>query len=256
MSSGYLLRDLAVQRGPVLALDGVSLAFSPGEFVAVVGLNGAGKSTLLETLAGLLRGYAGSCMFNGREIGEWKPRDLASRVSFLPQGLAANPPFTVEQVVLMGRHPHLDRWFESEADLKIAECAMRRAGCLQFRHRSLQTLSGGERQRALIAAVLAQQPEALLLDEPGTFVDLPHSVQMFSMLGELCREGVLCVVATHDVNLAVSSCGRLILLDAGNVILDAAPAAALGDRRFFEIYGPGVSAGRTPAGRPWLWYGA
>jgi iron complex transport system ATP-binding protein len=256
MNACFELRNVTVRRGSINALDRVCLAFSPGEFVALVGLNGAGKSTLLETLSGILRGYSGSCIFEGSEISALKPRDLARHISFLPQGLPASLPFTVEQVVAMGRHPHLDRWFESPEDIRITEDAMRRTGCIEFRRRSLQTLSGGERQRALLAAVLAQQPQALLLDEPGTFVDLPHHIQMFRMLGELCLEGALCVAATHDINLAVSSCHRLILLDRGRVILDAPPAAALEDPRFFEIYGPGISAARTPSGRPWLWYGA
>jgi iron complex transport system ATP-binding protein len=256
MSRSFELCDLRVRRGAILALDGVSLTFSPGEFVAIAGLNGAGKSTLLETMTGLLGGYQGSCAFEGREVSDWRPRELAARVSFLPQGVPAHLPFTVEQIVLMGRHPHLDRWFESPDDIRIAEDAMRRAGCLEFQKRPVHTLSGGERQRVLLAAVLAQQPKALLLDEPGTFVDLPHHIQMFTMLGKLCREGVLCVAATHDVNLAVTYCDRLVLLDRGKVILDAAPAAAIEDPRFFEIYGPGISAGRTPAGRPWIWYGA
>ncbi len=239
----------------IVALDGITLAFKPGEFVALAGLNGAGKSTLLETMAGLLPGYSGNCLIDSREVRSWAARDLARRISFLPQLVATRLPFSVEQVVLMGRHPHCDRWFASAEDLCAIESAMNLTGCAEFRARGVHTLSGGERQRVLLAAALAQQPRALLLDEPGAFVDLPHQVQIFRMVRDLCRDGLLCLAATHDLNLAATYCDRLVILDKGRIHIDASPDAAFGDSRFSQLFGPAICPGRTPSGRPWLWYG-
>jgi iron complex transport system ATP-binding protein len=248
------LEGLTVQRDRIRALDGIALQFAPREFVALAGLNGAGKSTLLETVAGVI-GYSGSCAVEGRQVRDWRPRDLARRVSFLPQMVASRLPFSVEQIVLMGRHPHCDRWFDSPEDLQAARKAMELTGCAGFRNRGFHTLSGGERQRVLLAAAIAQEPRALLLDEPGAFVDLPHQVQIFRMIRDLCAEGLLCIAATHDLNLAATYCSRLLILDKGRVHIDEKPAAAFDDPGFPQLFGPLIRASRTPDGRPWLWYG-
>ena len=249
------INELTSRRGSIVALDRVTLGLREGEFVALAGLNGAGKSTLLETIAGILPGYQGSCLVNGRETRLWSARDLAQRLSFLPQMVATRLPFSVERVVLMGRHPHCDRWFESAEDLRAMEEAMALTGCAEFRARGFHTLSGGERQRVLLAAALAQQPKALLLDEPGAFVDLPHQLQIFRTLRDLCDRGLLCIAATHDLNLAAAYCSRVVILDKGRLQIDSDPAAAFSDLRFLQIFGPAIHPARTPSGRPWLWYG-
>jgi iron complex transport system ATP-binding protein len=248
------LEGVSSLRGTILALDGVTLGFRPGEFTALAGLNGAGKSTLLETVSGLLPGYTGSCVIDNRQARDWPPRELARSLSFLPQQVAARLPFSVQQVVLMGRFPHCGRWFESAEDRRAAERAMTLTGCAQFRSRGFHTLSGGERQRVLLAAALAQEPRALLLDEPGAFVDLPHQLQIFRMLRDLCRDGLLCIAATHDLNIAAAYCSRLVILDQGRVLIDAPPADAFQHPRFLQTFGPAITTGQTPSGRPWLWY--
>ena len=225
-------------------LSGVTARLAPGEFVAVCGLNGAGKSTLLEIMAGLLRGYSGSCLCEGREVREFPARALAQRVSFLPQSATAMARFTGAEVVRMGRYPFARGWDVSEADLEICRAAMRQAGCEELAERFVNELSGGERQRVLLAAVLAQQPRALLLDEPGTFVDLPHQIQMFRTLRGLCAEGTLCVAATHDLNLAAAFCSRIILLDRGRIVADAAPAEVLEGQAFRRVFGEHVRVER------------
>ncbi len=225
-------------------LSDVSARLVPGEFVALCGLNGAGKSTLLEIMAGLLRRYSGSCRCDGREASQWPARQLAQRVSFLPQSAAPAARFTGAEVVQMGRYPFARGWDITEADLEICRAAMRQAGCEELSERFVSELSGGERQRVLFAAVLAQQPRALLLDEPGTFVDLPHQIQMFRTLRALCAGGTLCVAATHDLNLAAAFCSRIILLDRGRIAADASPAEVLAGESFRDIFGEHVRVER------------
>ncbi len=231
------------------ALADAPVSFGPGEFVALCGLNGAGKSTLLETMAGLLSGYIGSCEFEQRELRNWAPRQLATRVSFLPQSAEPGARFTGLEIVQMGRYPFGAGWGATEADLEICRRAMRQADCEDLAKRYAHQLSGGERQRILFAAVLAQEPKALLLDEPGTFVDLPHQIQMFQTLRELCvSKGLLCIAATHDLNLAAAFCSRIVLLDRGRIAADAAPAQVLPAPAFRTIFGEHVRVERRESG--------
>src|SRR5262249_37777259 len=162
---------------------------------------GAGKSTLLGILAGLREGYSGECRYSGLEVRSWKRREMARRVAFVPQSVWIDFPFTAEQVVLMGRAPHADRMFQGEADRRIAIEAMKMTDTLPFRARDFRSLSGGERQRVILAAALAQSPEALLLDEPTTYLDLRHQVALYRILMTLSRRGTLVAAVTHDLNL-------------------------------------------------------
>ena len=236
MSALFELETVSCRRGERQVLQGVSLGLGPGEFVALCGLNGAGKSTLLEVMAGLLGGYTGRCRFEARELPEWAPRALARRISFLPQSPVNAARFSCAEVVAMGRYPFGDH----EASAAVRTRAMELAGCRHLEKRFLDELSGGERQRVLFAAVLAQEPAALLLDEPGTFVDLPHQVQMFRTLRALCGEGLLCVAATHDLNLALAFCTRVVLLDGGRIAADGPPASLAEDGEFRRVFGEQV----------------
>lgn len=225
-------------------LSEVTARLAAGEFVALCGLNGSGKSTLLEIMVGLLPGYGGTCLFEGREVRAWQARLLARRISFLPQSAVGAARFTSAEVVRMGRYPFARGWDFAEQDVQICHDAMRQAGCEELADRFVNELSGGERQRVLFAAVLAQQPAALLLDEPGTFIDLPHQIQMFRTLRALCAEGMLCVAATHDLNLAAAFCSRIILLDRGRVVADAASAEVLASGAFRQVFGEHVRVER------------
>lgn len=236
-----------VQVGCSRALRGVNVRFGEGEFVALCGLNGAGKSTLLEIMCGLLTEFEGQCAFQGRRLPDWNQRELARHVSFLPQSAEGYARFTALEVVRMGRYPHGGGWLETADDHAICLESMRLAGCEELGGRFINQLSGGERQRVLFAAALAQKPAALLLDEPGTFVDLPHQVTMFRTLRELCiRDGVLCVAATHDLNLAAAFCSRIVLLDEGRVAADGPPADLLTGEPFQRVFGRHVRVERSP----------
>jgi len=244
----FELESVTCLRSGLTSLHDVGFTLQPGEFAAICGLNGAGKSTLLEIMSGLLTGYTGRCEFQGKQVRDWAPRALAQLVSFLPQSATGRANFTATEVVRMGRYPFATGWSESQTDHDICVSAMRLAGCEELSSRFINELSGGERQRVLFAAVLAQEPVALLLDEPGTFIDLPHQIQMFRTLRQLCDEGKLCVAATHDLNLAAAFASRIILLENGTVAGDGAPAELLPGAAFRRVFGEHVRIERDASG--------
>ena len=206
-------------------------------FVAVAGPNGAGKSTLAGILAGVRRGYRGSCLYAGREVREWNRAAFARQVGFLPQAVRIEFPFTVEQVVLMGRTPYGGGWFDTAEDHDAAEAALEITDTAAFRDRDFRSLSGGERQRVLLASALAQQPKVLLLDEPATFLDLKHMAAMQAVLSKLSRDGMLVVAVTHDLNLALRHAHRVLILADGRVAADGAASEVLRPEAIARIFG-------------------
>jgi iron complex transport system ATP-binding protein len=235
-------------------LDSVSFRAGEGEFLALLGINGSGKSTLLDIVSGFRKPETGSVAIAGRALGEWNRREIAQRVSHLPQAIHADLPFTAEQLVGMGRYPHTDRWFESDEDHKHVRAAMERTSCWGQRHRSFRSLSGGERQRVLLAACIAQNAAALLLDEPSAFLDIEQQLHCFSLLREEAREGKLCVAATHDLNLALTYCTRLMVLADGVIAYDMQTAEAHDNKEWLGLFSKRLDMGSTPAGSPWVWY--
>jgi iron complex transport system ATP-binding protein len=220
--------------------------------VTVAGPNGAGKSTLLGIMAGLRQPYSGSCVYDRTEVRDWRRRDFARRVAFLPQTFRLEFPFTAEQVVFMGRTPYAGGWFESPQDHEAVARAMETTDTLEFRARDFRSLSGGERQRVVLASALAQQPETLLLDEPTTFLDLKHQLSMYRLLAGLGRS-MLVVAVTHDLNLALQFSDRLVVLDRGRIAADGAPGEVLSPELIHRVFG--VRAELVP-GRRWIAYEA
>jgi iron complex transport system ATP-binding protein len=235
-------------------LDSVSFRAGKGEFLALLGINGSGKSTLLDIISGFRKPEAGSVMICDRSQQDWKRREMAQQVSHLPQSIHADLPFTAEQLVGMGRYPHTDRWFESDEDQRHIRAAMERTSCWPQRHRSFGSLSGGERQRVLVAACLAQNAAALLLDEPSTFLDIEQQLHCFGVLREEAQAGKLCIAATHDLNLALTYCTRLLVLANGITAYDIRTADAHDNKKWLELFSKRLDMGRTPSGSPWVWY--
>jgi iron complex transport system ATP-binding protein len=151
---------------------------------------------------------------DGRPLQALNPRLRAQRVTHLPQSVRPDLPFLAGEIVLMGRYPHTDRWFESDEDRASVERAMRRTDCWDLRDRLMHTLSGGERQRVLLAACLAQAAHVLLLDEPSTHLDVDQQLHCFALLQEEAARGAACVAVTHDLNLALTYATRLVVLPA------------------------------------------
>jgi iron complex transport system ATP-binding protein len=247
------VRNVGWRVGTVPVLENVSFDVAPGEFVAVMGRNGAGKSTLLDIVAGLRSPTEGAVVLGERPLEEWTAIERARVLAHLPQSLRADLSMLAEALVLMGRYAHAERWFESDEDRRIAEQAMQRCECLEFRRRALATLSGGERQRVFLAACLAQRAQVLLLDEPATFLDVDQQLRCFSVLRAEADRGTACVAVTHDVNLALTFCTRLIVLSERRVARDLASESALDDPAWLRAFSGRLTV-EQGGSRPWVRY--
>ena len=201
---------VAYDREPVL--DGLDLAIAPAQVTAIVGANGCGKSTLLRALARLVAPRKGAVLLDGREIRELPSRDVARRLGVLPQSPLAPEGLTVEDLVARGRYPHqglFRQW--SHGDELAVEDALAATAMQELRARPVDELSGGQRQRAWIAMTLAQETELLLLDEPTTFLDLAHQLEVLDLLDHLVAErGRTVVMVLHDLNQACRYADRLV----------------------------------------------
>lgn len=211
------LHGLALRAGTKPLFEGLSLQVLPGELWCVLGPNGSGKTSLLHAVAGLLAPAAGRVELCGRSIDSWPPAQAALQRGLLPQALHDAFAARVLDVVLTGRHPHLHGWaWEGEDDVAIALDALRSVDLDGFGDRDVLTLSGGERARVGIAALLAQDPALLLLDEALAHLDLKHQLGVLQHLESLVRErGKAVMLSTHDLNLAQRFATHVVLLGAG-----------------------------------------
>jgi iron complex transport system ATP-binding protein len=255
MSVRYDLDSVGMRYGAAEVLRGVTLTFGQPEMVALTGPNGAGKSTLLSIMAGLRDGFTGSCRLNGKGIEGWRRRDFAREVALVPQSLKLDFPFTAEQVVLMGRTPYAGGLFENPQDWAAVERAMQLTDTTEFRSRDFRALSGGERQRVVLASALAQEPRALLLDEPTTFLDLQHQLTIYELLRKLSKDGLLVIAVTHDLNLAAAFSDRVVALRKGVVEADAHPCEALTVEKIRQVFGVEAEWLKRPGGKAWIAYG-
>ena len=217
----------------------VSVRIAPGSLTGLLGPNGCGKTTLLRLLSGVLKPELGSVRLGDREIRTLSPRALAQQIAVVPQETHPAFDFTVMEMVLMGRHPHLGAFqLEGPADIAIAREAMTATGITHLAGRAYMTLSGGEKQRVVIASALAQQPKVLLLDEPTASLDLGYQLEIASLLKQLNRErGVTMVLATHDLNLAASVCDTLLLVREGRVLMQGGARDVLTSSTVEQLYG-------------------
>jgi iron complex transport system ATP-binding protein len=254
LSHVLAIEDLSFSHGKRQVLKRATFSARPGEFLALLGVNGAGKSTLLDILAGLRKGDSGTVTVEGRDQHHWSLRELAQRISHLPQTVHADLPFSAAELVAMGRYPHTDRWFESEEDHTLIQASMKRTRCWEHRNRTFSTLSGGERQRVLLAACLAQNGTTLLLDEPSTFLDIEQQLHCFAVLREEALRGKLCIAVTHDLNLALTHCTRLIVLADGVIAHDLLASQASQNQTWLSLFSSRLRIDSTPAGSPWVWY--
>ncbi len=250
------VRQVWWHAGGVPVLERVAFEVAAGEFVAIMGSNGAGKSTLLDIVAGLRAPTEGAVLLGDRPLDDWTPLERARIIAHLPQTLRADLSTRADALVLMGRYMHASRWFESDEDQRIADEAMQRCECFEFRHRTLATLSGGERQRVFLAACLAQRAPLLLLDEPATYLDVDQQLHCFSVLRDEIDRGMTCLAVTHDINLALTFCTRLIILADRGIARDIITDVALDDPDWLTVFSPRLHVERSggDSATPWVRY--
>jgi iron complex transport system ATP-binding protein len=232
-------RQSAERRTRPFALSELTFEVAVGEIVGVIGPNSSGKTTLIRLLTRVLEPAAGEILLEGVPVGRLSLRDLARRVAVVPQGMLPQFPFTVGELVLMGRYPHdPGRYFESPRDRAIAREAMEATGVLELADLPLEHLSGGERQRAVVARALAQEPRLLVLDEPTSHLDLRYQVETAALLRRLNRElGTSILLVSHDLNLAAEVCDRLLLLSAGRAAAIGSPETVLDPTLLASVFG-------------------
>lgn len=222
-----------------LVVEGLDLELPSGKITTFIGPNGSGKSTLLRSLARLLKPQQGSVLLDGKAIHRLPTKEVARQLAILVQGPQAPEGLTVEALAWFGRYPHqgfLAR--RTEADQEAVERALQQTGMVVFRDRPLETLSGGQRQRAWIAMALAQDTPLLLLDEPTTFLDLSHQLEVIQLLQRLNREqGKTVVMVLHDLNQAARYSHELVAIDAGQVVAQGPPAEVITPHLLRRVFG-------------------
>ena len=231
------VKDLVAGYGTHTVLQGVSTAFSRGELTSVIGKNGCGKSTLLKAMLGFLPHAQGEILLDGAKLSSRQRKEIARRIAYLAQG-RDTPDMTVERMVLHGRFPHIGypRSY-GERDRLIARAAMERMGILSSADSPLDTLSGGMRQSACLAMVLAQETDYILLDEPTSYLDIAHQIELMRLLRQLADDGKGIVCVSHDLPLAFGFSDEIALLDGGRIVGHSSPEELCKSPELERVFG-------------------
>ncbi len=220
-------------------IENISLRFGKGQLVGLIGPNGAGKSSLLKLLMGLLEPSQGNVLLESHPLSHYSRRNIAQKISLVPQDVSIGYAFTVREIVAMGRNPHLGAFqLESEKDRDLINDALAKTDLQGMADRRVDQLSGGERQRVFIARALAQEAPIVLMDEPTASLDLCHALDIMMLARRLAEEGRLVIVAIHNLEMASRFCHRLTLLSKGQVVADGSPLEVITEenlRRYFSI---------------------
>lgn len=233
------IENLSLGYGAAPVIDGMSLSIPQGAVTAIIGSNGCGKSTLLRGLGGLITPQAGRVLLDGEELAQLKPVSVARRLTLLPQAPLAPDGIRCSELVSRGRTPWL-RPFRplGEKDRAVVEHAMQATGVSDLHHRKVGGLSGGQRQRVWIAMALAQDTSWLLLDEPTTWLDLPHQLEVLKLVGKLNREnGRSVVMVLHDISLVARFADHVIALRQGKVMSDGPPEKVISEEVLGKVFG-------------------
>ncbi|QFG00955.1 ABC transporter ATP-binding protein [Psychrobacillus glaciei] len=231
-------KDVSFEHSSSFHLDTVDLHIREGEVVSLIGPNGSGKSTLLRLISHLIIPNSGEVMLDGTKMGSMKRQEIAKKLAMLPQMQDHQLDLTVGELVEFGRYPHRGAYSKlTKEDEEIIEWAINVTKLNNFKNRMLQSLSGGERQRAWIAMAIAQRPKVLLLDEPTTFLDISHQLEVMELVKELNEHfGVTVVMVLHDINQAARYSDRLVVLKNGKVQYDGIPQCVLCKEMFHSIF--------------------
>jgi len=234
-------------------LKDISLCLKKGEILGLIGPNGSGKSTLLKLISGILSPWEGEVSLKGKLLAAYGRREIARIMASVSQDIEKDFPFTVREIVAMGRAPYTGRFsVESRRDTGIIEEAMELTDIRPYAERYPNQLSGGERQRMIIARALAQEPEVLLMDEPTSHLDLNHQMEINSLILRMKEEkGLAVIYVTHDLNSAAGCCDRVIMLDSGSAHAEGDVSDVITVNNIEAVYGCHTIVDRNPeTGRP------
>ncbi|MEU1047580.1 iron complex transport system ATP-binding protein [Streptomyces ambofaciens] len=237
-ASRLAARGVTVGYGARSVIDGLDVAIPPGVITTIIGPNGCGKSTLLRTLSRLLRPTGGTVVLDGEDIASLRTRDVAKKLGLLPQAPVAPEGLTVSDLVARGRHPHqswLRQWSSDDADVVRQALAM--TGVSDLADRPVDSLSGGQRQRVWISMTLAQGTDLLLLDEPTTYLDLAHAVDVLDLVDDLHESGRTVVMVLHDLNLATRYSDNLVVMREGAILAQGHPRDVITAELLHEAFG-------------------
>ncbi|MGV1098553.1 ABC transporter ATP-binding protein [Thiovibrio sp. JS02] len=236
---GFAVRQASFAYGEKKVLDTLDLSLPAGRFYGIVGPNGCGKSTLLDLLAGNRRVQAGGVRLGGKEVHGLPRRELARQIALVPQDFAIGFAFTVQEVVLMGRHPYIPRFGSPSAhDLRAVSAAMAEIGISHLADRYVNELSGGEKQRVVVARALAQEAPILLLDEATSNLDIRYTLGIFQALAERVRSlGHTVVAVIHDLDLAAAYCDEIVFMKEGRIAEHGPTAQALTPETIARVFG-------------------
>ena len=241
------VNDLVCGYGKTEIVHGVSFTVRENEFACIIGANGCGKSTLLKNVLHLDKPFSGSVRISGHDTAHMNDAERAQRFAYLPQEHTPPFPFTVADVVMMGRTPHLDRFSRvSEEDREIAWRALKQLGIENLAGRTYTMLSGGQRQLVLIARCLAQQPELIIMDEPTASLDFGNQQVVLSCMRDLARTNMSVLMVTHDPHHAFLCADHVIVMQDGCVVDDGIPAAVMTRERLESIYSTPVEVVDVP----------
>jgi len=244
ISGGYYKEDIVKE---------LSLNVDQGDFLVIIGPNGSGKTTLLRLLTRVLALRRGEILYKDENIFQMNLKQFCRKVAFVSQDISTDFSFTVMELVLMGRIPHLKRLqYETRKDIEIAEEKLALTGCLSLKDKRIDELSAGERQRVIIAQALAQEPELLFLDEPTSHLDIGHQIQILDLLKKFNeRNSLTIVMILHDLNLASAYSNRIALLENGTVFKEGKPQEVLTYQNIEAVYKTIVLVNNHPVtGKP------
>lgn len=234
----------AYDQKPVL--DGISMKVENGEIVCLLGANGAGKTTLFKTILGLYKASQGQIIVNGKDVSNSSRRELAKEMGYVPQNHTPPFPYSVIDVVLMGRTAHINHYaVPSELDYQIAQEAMRNINISYLEDKIYTEISGGERQLVLIARALAQQPQILVMDEPTSSLDYGNQIRLLSHIKRLAHQGLSIIMSTHSPDHALYCASKAILLKDGCILCSGTAEEVITENNLSEIYGIDVEINNT-----------
>lgn len=248
MSSILEIKNLTIDYNGIKAVEDLNIDFKKGRFYTILGPNGAGKSTLLKAISKNIEDMKGSIFFDNVNIKDLKIKNLAKKISMVPQETSIDFDLLGEEIVLMGRIPHLKRLEkEGSRDFNIVKEAMIKTNTLHLRNRSVTRMSGGEKQRVVVARALAQEAGIMLLDEPVSQLDLHNQIEIMNIIRDLVdREGLTAICVLHDINLAVNYSDEILIMKAGKLVSMGKPADIIRQEIIEETYGISVKIIENP----------